>query len=151
VVDSFKEEASRSRHNGREAVNIAVKKRSGENIIAISEEIDRVIEQHRVTWPQGTAITKVIDKAKDIRIMVADLENNILSGLVLVLVVIFFAMGLRNAILVSLAIPFSMLISFTVLYAWESPSTWWSCSASPWVWACWWTMPLSLSKIFTGS
>ncbi|MBM9535504.1 efflux RND transporter permease subunit [Desulfobulbus alkaliphilus] len=117
VVDSFKEEASRARLNGREAVNIAVKKRTGENIIAISREIDRVIDIQRSNWPQGTEITKVLDKAKDINIMVADLENNILSGLVLVLLVIFFVMGLRNAILVSLAIPFSMLISFTVLYA----------------------------------
>jgi multidrug efflux pump subunit AcrB len=57
-----------------------------------------------------------MDKAKDIRNMVADLENNILSGLVLVVFVILFAMGIRNAILVSLAIPFSMLLSFTVLY-----------------------------------
>ena len=48
--------------------------------------------------------------------MVADLENNILSGLALVMVVIFFAMGIRNALLVGLAIPFSMLLSFTVLY-----------------------------------
>jgi multidrug efflux pump subunit AcrB len=48
--------------------------------------------------------------------MVADLENNILSGLVLVVFVILFAMGIRNAVLVSLAIPFSMLLSFTVLY-----------------------------------
>ena len=48
--------------------------------------------------------------------MVADLENNILTGLVLVLIVIFLAMGIRNAILVSLAIPFSMLLSFIVLY-----------------------------------
>nr|WP_321465716.1 efflux RND transporter permease subunit [uncultured Desulfobulbus sp.] len=116
VVDSYKEETSRARLNGRSAVNLAVKKRSGENIIAISREIDQLIEQQRQAWPQGTDITKVLDKAKDIGIMVEDLENNILSGLVLVLVVIFFAMGLRNAILVSLAIPFSMLLSFTALY-----------------------------------
>lgn len=45
----------------------------------------------------------MLDKAKDIDIMVADLENNILSGLVLVLAVVFFAMDLRNAILVSMA------------------------------------------------
>ncbi len=57
-----------------------------------------------------------MDKAKDIRQMVADLENNILSGLVLVVVVILFAMGLRNAVIVSMAIPFSMLLSFIVLY-----------------------------------
>jgi multidrug efflux pump subunit AcrB len=115
VTDSFKEETSRARLDGREAVNIAVKKRSGENIIAISEEIDRVIERRRATWPAGTEVTKVVDKAKDIGVMVADLENNILTGLVLVLVVVFVAMGLRNAVLVSLAIPFSMLLTFTTL------------------------------------
>ena len=104
------------RLDGREAVNIAVKKRSGENIIAITNEVDKLIEKSRLSWPIGTEITKVMDKAKEIRNMVADLENNILSGLVLVVLVIFFAMGIRNAILVSLAIPFSMLLSFTVLY-----------------------------------
>lgn len=117
VVDSFKEETSRARLDGREAVNIAVKKRSGENILAITKKVDRLIEKRRVSWPSGTEITKVMDKGKDTELNVADLENNILSGLVLVVLVIFFAMGIRNAILVSLAIPFSMLLSFTVLYA----------------------------------
>jgi len=116
VIDGFKEETSRSRLNGRSAVNIAVKKRTGENIIAISKTVDEIIKKDQISWPAGTEITKVLDKARDIEIMVADLENNILSGLVLVLIVIFFAMGFRNAILVSMAIPFSMLLSFTVLY-----------------------------------
>ena len=116
VVDGFKEEASRARLDGLDAVNIAVKKRSGENILAITKEVDKIIELNQLTWPTGTEITKVMDKAKDIRLMVADLENNILSGLALVVMVIFFAMGLRNAILVSLAIPFSMLLTFTALY-----------------------------------
>ncbi|WP_028585038.1 efflux RND transporter permease subunit [Desulfogranum mediterraneum] len=116
VVDSFKEETSRARLDGVSAVNIAVKKRSGENIIDISRDVDELIRQRSQSWPLGTQITKVMDKAKDIEAMVADLENNILSGLVLVVVVIFFAMGIRNAILVSLAIPFSMLLTFMVLY-----------------------------------
>lgn len=116
VVDGFKEETSRSRLDGRSAVNIAVKKRSGENIIAISKAVDRIIEESRIHWASGTEITKVMDKSRDIEVNVADLENNILSGLALVLVVIFFVMGIRNALLVSMAIPFSMLLSFTVLY-----------------------------------
>ncbi len=115
VVDGFKEETSRSRLDGRSAVNIAVKKRSGENIIAISEQVDRIIEESQTTWPSGTKITKVMDKARDIELWVKDLENNILSGLVLVMIVIFFVMGIRNALLVSLAIPLSMLLSFTIL------------------------------------
>ncbi len=116
VVDGFKEEMSRSRLDGRSAVNLAVKKRSGENIIAISEQVDKIIAQRALTWPVGTEITKVMDKTKDIKSMVADLENNIFTGLLLVLVVIFLAMGIRNALLVSLAIPLSMLLSFTVLH-----------------------------------
>ena len=115
VVDGFKEETSISRLDGREAVNITVKKRSGENIISISKAVDKIIDKDMISWPGGTDITKVLNKAKDIDIMVADLENNILSGLVLVLIVIFFAMGIRNAILVSMAIPFSMLLTFMVL------------------------------------
>ncbi len=116
VVDGFKDETSRSRLNGREAINIMVKKRAGENIIAITDGVDELLERVQPAWPKGTEITKLMDKAKDIRNMVADLENNILSGLVLVVFVILFAMGIRNAILVSLAIPFSMLLTFTVLY-----------------------------------
>jgi len=116
VVDGFKEETSISRLDGREAVNISVKKRSGENIISISQAVDKIIAGDQARWPAGTEITKVLNKAKDIDAMVADLENNILTGLVLVLIVIFLVMGIRNAILVSMAIPFSMLLSFTILY-----------------------------------
>ncbi|MBF0201389.1 MAG: efflux RND transporter permease subunit, partial [Desulfamplus sp.] len=116
VVDGFKEESSRSRLDGREAVNLAVKKRSGENIIAISEKLDEIIAGRMPAWPPGTEITKVMDKTTDIKSMVADLENNIFSGLILVLIVIFLVMGIKNALLVSLAIPMSMLLSFTVLH-----------------------------------
>ncbi|TYT75345.1 efflux RND transporter permease subunit [Desulfobotulus mexicanus] len=117
VLDDFKEETSRSRIDGRPSVNISVKKRSGENIIGITEEIDRLIEIEKRSWPEGTEIIKTMDAAKDIRSMVADLENNILSGLVLVVVILFFALGGRNALLVAMAVPFSMLITFSVLYA----------------------------------
>jgi multidrug efflux pump len=117
VLDGLKDESSRSRMDGVDAVTIAVKKRVGENIIAITDRIEALIERVQPTWPKDTHITKLMDKAKDIRLMVADLENNIISGLLLVLVVLFFAMGFRNALLVSLAIPFSMLLSFSVLQA----------------------------------
>jgi len=116
VVDTFKDESSRSRLDGNEAINIAIKKRIGENIISISDQIDGIVTIHQETWPSGTNITKLFDQSKDIRNMVADLENNILSGLILVIIVLFFILGFRNAVLVSLAIPFSMLLSFTILF-----------------------------------
>ena len=117
VVDGFKEEESRSRLDGREAVNIAVKKRAGENIIEIVEAVDRLIDEQKSGWPADTEIMKLMNKAKGIRLMLTDLENNILSGLLLVVVVLLFALGFRNATLVAMAIPFSMLLSFMVIYA----------------------------------
>ena len=117
VVDDFKDETSRSRLNGREAVSLSVKKRSGENIIAITDQIDALIADVQLTWPKGTRITKLMDSAKEIRLMVEDLENNILTGLILVITVLLFVMGFRNAVLVGLAMPFSMLLSFIALYA----------------------------------
>ncbi|MFH2064600.1 MAG: efflux RND transporter permease subunit [Pseudomonadota bacterium] len=117
VVDGFKEEESRSRLNGKQAISISVKKRSGENIIAIVKAVDALIDKELPKWPKGTQITKLMNKARGIELMLSDLENNILSGLLLVIVVLLFALGVRNAVLVGLAIPFSMLLSFIILHA----------------------------------
>ena len=117
VRDGLKDETSRSRLNGVSAINISVKKRSGENIIAITEKIEKVIEEAQKTFPKNTTITRLMDKSDDVRSMVADLENNIISGLILVVVVLFVALGVRNSFLVGLAIPFSMFLSFSVLQA----------------------------------
>ena len=117
VVDGFKDEEGRSRLNGDQAVNIQVKKRAGENILRIVGEIDRLLEAQQPTWPKGIQVSKLMDQSKDIRTMVADLENNIITGLILVIIVLFFVMGIRNAIIVALAIPFSMLLSFSILHA----------------------------------
>jgi len=115
VVDGFKDEEGRSRLNGQEAVNIQIKKRAGENILHITDKVSAIIAEKRHTWPTGTEISKLMDQAKDIRTMVSDLENNIMTGLILVIVVLFFVLGIRNAVLVSMAIPFSMFISFVAL------------------------------------
>jgi len=117
VMDGFKDEEGRSRLNGNQAINIQVKKRSGENVPRIAAEVDRIIEERSHAWPAGTKVTKLMDEAKGIRTMVTDLENNIITGLILVIVVLLFVMGVRNAILVSLAIPFSMFLSFMILSA----------------------------------
>jgi len=117
VMDGFKDEEGRSRQSGNQAINIQVKKRSGENVLRIAAEVDRIIAKKSPAWPAGTKVTKLMDEAKSIRTMVSDLENNIVTGLLLVIVVLLFVIGVRNAILVSLAIPFSMFLSFMILSA----------------------------------
>jgi len=117
VVDGHKEEEGRSRLNGRSAVNVQIKKRIGENIIRIVDQVDEVIAARKLTWPAGVKVTKLMDQSDEVRTMVADLENNLVTGLILVILVLLFAMGARNAVLVGMAIPFSMLLSFIVLHA----------------------------------
>ncbi len=117
VVDGFKDEEGRSRLNGHPAVNIQIKKRAGENVLRIADEIESIIERRSPGWPAGTTITKILDQSEDIRIMVSDLENSIISGLILVILVLFLVLGTRNAVLVSLSIPFSMFMTFGILKA----------------------------------
>ncbi|MCB1183349.1 efflux RND transporter permease subunit [bacterium] len=111
----IKDRETISRVNGRDAVTLVVKKRSGENLITIAEEVKATLARLGPTFPSGTEVSIVADQSLQIKRMVRELENNILSGLVLVVVVLLAFFGVRNALFVGIAIPFSMLITFVVL------------------------------------
>ncbi len=117
VVDGFKDLYAKSRLDGRDAVILYVEKRAGENIPRIVSDIDEVLRRASETWPPGTRTTRLVDHSEEIHMLVSDLENNIITGLLLVILVVCLVMGLRNAILVSLSIPLSMLLGFTLLRA----------------------------------
>lgn len=106
-----------SRVDGKECITLSIKKRSGENIVKIAEQIHKIIEDEKTKLAPGTEIMIRQDQSEFIKDLVLDLENNIISGLILVLVVLLFAMGIRNASFVAIAIPLSMLMSFVVLMA----------------------------------
>ena len=108
---------SYSRINGEPAVSIELKKRPGANLIDLAAEAKKRIESAKSRFPAGTEFINSYDESKFIAESIADLENNMFSGFVLVLLVTIFFLGFRNALFVSLAIPFSMLISFFVLQA----------------------------------
>ena len=117
VSFGLKDRETISRVNGKDAVILTVKKRSGENIIDIADEIRVLLSDWESRFPEGTEVTIVGDQSKDIRNMVAELENNIISGLILVVVVLLLFLGFTNALFVGVAIPLSMLITFIVLRA----------------------------------
>jgi multidrug efflux pump subunit AcrB len=96
-------------------VTLLVKKRSGENIIAIAEAVREIIAEFEPGFPRGTEVAIVGDMSDDIRHMVSELENNIISGLILVVVVLLVFLGFTNSLFVGVAIPFSMLITFMTL------------------------------------
>ncbi len=113
----FKEVSSLSRLKGVEGVSLNVTKRTGENIIEVTDAVKELIETEKPNFPKTTDISITADQSKMTRSLVSDLENNIISGLILVVAVLFFTLGLKVAIFVALSIPFSMLISFSILQA----------------------------------
>lgn len=115
VFFGFKDEETYSRLNGNPSVTLSIQKRSGENIIRIIDDIKKILAEESQNFPANTRYVVVTDFSEDIRSMVTDLENNIISGLLLVVLVLYFFMGARNGLLVGIAIPLSMLISFVVI------------------------------------
>lgn len=111
----FAEPQSIARSNGQAAITLSVKKRSGVNLLRLVEDVRQFVNANQAVLPIGTQVLYSRDESIAIRDMVYDLENNILTSLALVLVITLFFLGTINAIFVSLAIPFSMLMSFWIL------------------------------------
>ncbi|HEX9632202.1 MAG TPA: efflux RND transporter permease subunit [Gemmatimonadales bacterium] len=113
----FKDRDSFARLDADAVVSLAVKKRTGENIIETAAQVRATIARIEPRFPPGTVVKITSDQSEDIASMVASLENNIISGLILVVAVLLFFLGLRTAWFVGLAIPLSMLVSFLVMQA----------------------------------
>jgi len=117
VIDGFEERQTISRMDGVESVTLRVKKRAGENIVDIADQIRALLADEAPNLPAGTTYEIRQDQSEFVKDIVNDLENSIITGLILVLLVLLFAMGLRNAFFVAIAIPLSMLMSFVILQA----------------------------------
>ncbi|SIP87544.1 Multidrug efflux pump subunit AcrB [Alkalispirochaeta americana] len=104
-----------SRFNSTPAITLSVKKRLGANIINLADTLSARIEEAAADLPAGTEVAISYDMSVYIRDMLMDLENNMATGFVLVLLVTVLFLGKRNALFVALAIPLAMLLSFFVL------------------------------------
>lgn len=97
-------------------VSLDVKKRSGENLIKVSASINEVIAEARKSYfPKNLALSVTNDQSNRTKNQVGELENSIIFGIILVVLVLTFFLGLRNALFVGIAIPLSMLLSFLIL------------------------------------
>lgn len=111
-----KEKESYARAFLQPVVMLNVKKRAGENLINASHKIDLIIAKAKKTiFPKNLQISKTNDMTDKTIAQVSDLENNIIFGVILVVLVLMFFLGLRNALFVGIAIPLSMLLSFILL------------------------------------
>lgn len=115
IREGFKEPQSYNRLDRQSSVTLVATKRSRVNIIDVANNVKRVVEEAKATLPAGVDVYITLDESKRIDDMVWQLVNSILSGLILVLAVIFLFLGFANAIFVASAIPLSLLITFVVM------------------------------------
>ncbi|MCD1597803.1 efflux RND transporter permease subunit [Rheinheimera aquimaris] len=105
ISRSFKDPLGFARINGQPAVVLEVKKRSGANIISTIEQTKALIDEASSRFPDGMHINYIMDQSKEVKSMLSDLLNNVLTAVVLVLILIIATMGVRSAVLVGITIP----------------------------------------------
>lgn len=113
---TFKDPVGFARLDGQPAVVLEVSKRSGANIIQTIEQVKALMEQAKPLLPKGVVVSYVKDDSKQIREMLSDLMNNVLTAIVLVLILIIATMGVRPALLVGLSIPGSFFTGILLIW-----------------------------------
>jgi len=112
----FKDKTSIARNNGEPVFALDVIKRSGENLLDASDKIKLIVDNAKINvLPKDLNISLFNDQSIHTRKSVSNLENSIISGMILVLLILMLFLGLRNASFVATAIPLSMLMGIMFL------------------------------------
>ncbi|SDF17587.1 efflux RND transporter permease subunit [Limimaricola pyoseonensis] len=116
VRRSFEDPSGFARIDGQPALALEVKKRVGANIIDTVAAVRAEIEAAQAEWPESVRIDYMQDESEQVKDMLSDLEANVIAAVMLVMIVIVWALGLRSSILVGLAIPGAFLAGVAALY-----------------------------------
>ena len=118
VAFTYVEPTSYAREFGQPVVMLDIIKRSGRNLLVASDSVNALLHRfERDVFPKDLTVTITGDLSDQTRTQVDELENSIIFGVLLVVGVLMFFLGLRNAVFVGIAIPMSMLLSFILLNA----------------------------------
>jgi len=117
ITDGFGDKKSYARLDGHPVVTLNVVKKSGQNLITATQSTLAAVNAAKIdgSIPQDLRVDYTADQSEGIKRQLSELENSIIMGILLVITVLFLFLGLRNAIIVGLAIPMSLLITFVIL------------------------------------
>ena len=117
VKRTFKDVRTYARVDGKPALALEVSKRAGENIIDTIATVKAAVDASSSEWPPGLEVAYSQDRSTDIRRLLSDLQNNVIAAVILVMIVVVAALGVRTGLLVGIAIPGSFLTGILVLAA----------------------------------
>lgn len=118
VEDGLEKRLFVNRYNGLPAQIVTMTKKTGADVIDLSAGVDSWIEGYRALLPDGVEIHKTLDTSRFVKSRMGTLVENLVTGVFFVVAILWFTIGFRNALLTSIAIPFSFLtamILFPVL------------------------------------
>jgi multidrug efflux pump subunit AcrB len=116
VEFTYQDKTSIARADLLPVISLDVIKRRGENLLDASDKIKLLVEEAKENvFPEDLKVNIFNDQSVQTRDMVSNLENSIISGVILVVLVLLFFLGLRNASFVGLAIPLSMLMGIMII------------------------------------
>jgi multidrug efflux pump len=115
VKDTIKDRESYARLDHKNVVTLNIIKRSGENLINTSEDVNKTVEDMKLTLPKDLTVVITGDQSTKTRTSFNDLVNSIVIGFILVLIILMFFMGVVNAFFVALSVPLSMFLAFVFL------------------------------------
>lgn len=114
---TFKDPTGFARINGEPALVLEVSKRTGANIIETVEQVRELIEAAKGELPAELEVRYIMDQSGEVRDILSDLLNNVLTAIVLVIIVIIATMGPRSALLVGLTIPGAFLAGILLIWS----------------------------------
>ncbi|MDP2337997.1 MAG: efflux RND transporter permease subunit [Bacteroidota bacterium] len=116
VKNSFKEQESFARLDGKNVITLNVIKKNGANLLDASDEIVNIVADLKDrTFPRGMEVTITGDQSRHTRNTLEELNNTIIIGFILVTIVLMFFMGITNAFFVGLSVPLSIFVAYLVL------------------------------------
>jgi len=117
IVNGFKDPTNFARLNRSPVVSLQVVKKSGANVLDATDKVFALMKDAEINHelPKNLDIHYTNDQSEMIRKQLNNLVNSIIMGVLFVSLVLFYFLGTRNALIVGLAIPLSMLTSFIVL------------------------------------
>ncbi|MBS9722246.1 efflux RND transporter permease subunit [Tianweitania sp. BSSL-BM11] len=115
VRSTFKDAETITRLDGKPAIAIEVKKRTGTNLIETVDKVKAVADAFKTNLPEGTVVSYSQDKSTFITQMLTDLQNHVMIAVILVFIIILYSLSGRASILIGLSIPSSFLLGILML------------------------------------
>ena len=116
---TFKDRTGMARFNGQPTMAIQVVKRKGSNLIQTVDDVKKIVNKYKETWPnilqKNLVVDFSLDNSKQVKGMVDSLESAVLTAIALVMIVVLASLGTRSALLVGFAIPMSFMLTFALL------------------------------------